>query len=113
MKIDRQLLEKAVERVLPVTMLTTQLFNAYRDPDTVASLNEFITGLCTAVANCVQDQVDAVEVSNCYGDTVDEEFWKACVLAGLQNSAVDQAIDDADRALATLIDRRKPIGEQA
>lgn len=38
----------------------------------------------------------------------DEEFWKACVVAGLKNSEVDQAIEDADRALATLIERRKP-----
>ena len=41
----------------------------------------------------------------------DEEFWKACVLAGLQNSAVDQAIDDADRARATLISRREESTE--
>lgn len=41
----------------------------------------------------------------------DEEFWKACVVAGLKNSAVDQAIDDADRALATLVDRRREQAE--
>lgn len=113
MKIDVSRLAKSVESLYPESSIAAHVVNASLQLEPEIALRAVVQSVQTVIVTCVQDQLDEQEVSNSYAGLEDEEFWKACVLAGLQNSAVDQAIDDADRALATLIDRRKPLWEQA